>query len=140
MSHRIALLACAVTLLIATSAAAHHPGGAGNSGAGGPIITIPAETLEQGHFAAAVWYEYIRFGGIGDPDLINAASKHIHAHSIRTVESAAVGFAYGVTRPALAMRASSVSGGSITTCLRQGRRRFCSASRLPLARLMFATS
>ena len=33
-------------------------------------------------------YEYIRFGGLGDAQLIDAASKHIHAHSIGTIQSA----------------------------------------------------
>jgi hypothetical protein len=97
MSRSFAVFASVITLVFATPAFAHHPGGAGNAGAGGPIITIPAETLEAGHFATAVWYEYIRFGALADAALINAASKHIHAHSIATVESAVAAFAYGIT-------------------------------------------
>ena len=74
--------------LMASPALAHHPGGAGNAGGAGPIITISASTLEAGHGAVAFVYEYLAFGGLGDSDLIAAAGKHIHAHSIGTVQSA----------------------------------------------------
>src|SRR5437764_12102100 len=83
--------------LIASPALAHHPGGASNTGGGGPIVTISASTLEAGHGAVAFLYEYLAFGGLGDADLIAAAGKHIHAHSIGTIQSASVGAAYGVT-------------------------------------------
>ena len=95
MTRWVAVTACIGTLT--TSVFAHHPGAGGNAGSGGPIITIPATTLEQGHFAAAIWYEYVRLGGLSDAALIDAASKHIHAHSIKTIESAVAAFAYGVT-------------------------------------------
>jgi hypothetical protein len=97
MSRRVALAAYLGTLVLTAPAFAHHPGSGGNTGGGGPIVTIPATTLEQGHFAAAIWYEYVRLGGLSDAALIDAASKHIHAHSIKTIESAVAGFAYGVT-------------------------------------------
>jgi hypothetical protein len=83
--------------LIASPALAHHPGGAGNTGGAGPIVTIAATTLEAGHGAVAFLYETIAFGGLGDSDLIAAAGKHIHAHSIGTIQSASLGAAYGVT-------------------------------------------
>src|SRR3954471_14726310 len=83
--------------LIASPALAHHPGGASNTGGAGPIVTISASTLEAGHGAVAFLYEYLAFGGLGDADLIAAAGKHIHAHSIGTIQSASVGAAYGVT-------------------------------------------
>src|SRR5204862_6231082 len=83
--------------LIASPALAHHPGGASNTGGAGPITTISAETLEAGHGAVAFLYEYIAFGGLGDADLINAASKHQHVHSIGTIQNAAASAAYGVT-------------------------------------------
>ena len=59
-----------------------------NTGGAGPINTISATTLEAGHGAVAFLYEYLKFGGIGDNDLIDAAGKHIHAHSIGTIQSA----------------------------------------------------
>jgi len=83
--------------LFATPAFAHHPGGASNTGGAGPIVTISASTLEAGHGAVAFLYEYISFGGLGDRDLIDAAGKHIHAHSIGTIQSTSASFAYGIT-------------------------------------------
>ncbi len=51
----------AITILVsATQAAAHHPGGIGNTGSGGPINTISASTLEQGHSAAGISVIYLR--------------------------------------------------------------------------------
>jgi hypothetical protein len=93
---RSALLAGAFSLL-ASSAFAHHPGGASNTGGAGPITTISASTLEGGHGAVAFIYEYLAFGGLGDSDLVAAAGKHIHAHSIGTIQSASVSAAYGLT-------------------------------------------
>src|SRR5436305_9312247 len=83
--------------LIASPALAHHPGGASNTGGAGPLVTISASTLEAGHGAVAFIYEHLAFGGLGDSDLIAAAGKHIHAHSIGTIQSASVSAAYGVT-------------------------------------------
>ena len=97
MTRRIALYSGVFTLLLASPAFAHHPGGAGNTGGAGPIVTISASTLEAGHGAVAFLYEYIKFGGLGDAELIAAAGKHIHAHSIGTIQSASLGAAYGVT-------------------------------------------
>jgi hypothetical protein len=83
--------------LIATPAIAHHPGGASNTGGAGPIFTISASTLEAGHGAVAFLYETIKFGGLGDAALIDAAGKHIHAHSIDAIRSTSLSAAYGVT-------------------------------------------
>ena len=69
-----------------------------NTGGAGPIFTISATTLEAGHGAVAFLYEYLKFGGLGDSDLIAAAGKHIHAHSIGTHPAARrCSAAYGVT-------------------------------------------
>jgi hypothetical protein len=84
----MALSAFIVTLLLVSPAAAHHPGGPGNTGGAGPIVTIPATTLEQGHF-------FSRLGGLNDAQLIHAAGNHIHAHSIGTIQSASSALAYG---------------------------------------------
>lgn len=97
MTHRVALLIGVCAVLLAAPARAHHPGSSSNNGSAGPIVTISASTLEAGHGAVAFLAEYIRLGGIGDAQLIDAASKHIHAHSIRTIESYAASAAYGVT-------------------------------------------
>ena len=82
---------------IASPALAHHPGGTSNTGGAGPIVTISASTLESGHGAVAFLYEYLRFGGLGNGDLIAAAGRHIHAHSIGTIQSVSASAAYGIT-------------------------------------------
>lgn len=92
-----AFCAGAFALLFATPAFAHHPGGTSNTGGAGPIVTISASTLEAGHGAVAFLYEYLKFGGLGDSDLIAAAGKHIHAHSIDTIRTTSLSAAYGVT-------------------------------------------
>src|SRR5262245_12081127 len=97
MSRRVAFTSGVLTLLFASPVLAHHPGGASNTGGAGPITTISASTLEAGHGSVAFLYEYIKFGGLGDAALIDAASKHQHAHSIGTVQGAAASAAYGVT-------------------------------------------
>ncbi len=83
--------------LIASPAFAHHPGGASNTGGAGPIVTISASTLEAGHGAIAFLTEYLKFGGLDNSDLIAAAGKHIHAHSIDSIRSTSLSAAYGVT-------------------------------------------
>jgi len=90
-------LSCLISVVLATPAVAHHPGGIGNIGAAGPIWTITAATLEQGHAAASFWYEYARLGGLSDAQLIAAAGQHVHAHSLKTIESAVASFGYGIT-------------------------------------------
>ena len=97
MFRKVATVAAAVTLLSATSAFAHHPGGTGNAGGAGPINTMPATTLEAGHVGVSFVYEYISLFGLNDADLIAAAAAHQHAHSIRTIEGASFGAAYGIT-------------------------------------------
>jgi hypothetical protein len=103
MFRRAATVASVATLLSATSAFAHHPGGTGNTGGSGPIVTIPATTLEAGHFGVSFLYEYIRLGGLNDADLIAAAAAHQHVHSIRTIESASFGGAVGITNDLMLM-------------------------------------
>jgi hypothetical protein len=97
MFREVATVAAAVTLLSTTSAFAHHPGGTGNAGGAGPINTMPATTLEAGHVGVSFVYEYISLFGLNDADLIAAAAAHQHAHSIRTIEGASFGAAYGIT-------------------------------------------
>lgn len=94
---KVAASVCLIGLMISTTANAHHPGGVGNTTGVGPIFTISAATLEQGHAALGLWYEYARLSGLSDAQLITAAGQHIHAHSIKTIESAVAAFAYGIT-------------------------------------------
>src|SRR6476659_5815870 len=82
---------------LALPAEAHHPGGGGNTGSGGAINTISADTLAEGLIAASVRYEFIRLGQLSDADLLAAAAKGKHAHSIRSIDSVSLSVAYGVT-------------------------------------------
>ena len=84
-------------LFLAAPAEAHHPGGGGNTGSGGPINTISADTLAEGQIAAAVRYEFIRLGQLSDADLLVAASQGKHAHSIGSIDAFSLSAAYGVT-------------------------------------------
>jgi Putative MetA-pathway of phenol degradation len=84
-------------LALVAPAQAHHPGVGGNAGGGGPINTISAGTLDEGQITAAVRYEFIRLGRLSDAELLAAASQGNHAHAMRSIESAALSVAYGVT-------------------------------------------
>lgn len=95
MTRAFVIGACAA--LFALPAAAHHPGSSSNTGSAGPINTVSATTLEAGHGAIAFLAEYIKLGGVTDPDLVSAASRHIHAHAIGTIQSYSIAGVYGVT-------------------------------------------
>lgn len=84
-------------LLAAAPAEAHHPGGGGNTGSGGPINTISADTLAEGMMAASIRYEFIRLGQLSDADLLAAANRGVHAHSLRSIDSVSLSVAYGIT-------------------------------------------
>jgi outer membrane putative beta-barrel porin/alpha-amylase len=91
----IALSAGATALLLSTSAFAHHPSGAGSTGEAGPIVTVPATTLEQGHSSAAVVFEYLKFNAFSDSELLGKALQG--PHSVDTILSPSLLYAYGVT-------------------------------------------
>lgn len=81
------------------SAQAHHPGGAGNTGNAGPIITIPATTLAAGQLVAGISIDYTHLDSLSDAALIaGVASTHDHVHTLGTLQSYAITAAYGITR------------------------------------------
>lgn len=85
--------------LLSQSAAAHHPGGGGNTGDAGPIFTIPASTLDAGQTAVGVMFEYVRLRTLSDQTLIGAAaSGNEGVHDLKTIESASAVLAYGLTK------------------------------------------
>jgi hypothetical protein len=94
---RPAGLFSSMMLFLAAPAEAHHPGGGGNTGSGGPINTISADTLDEGLIAAAVRYEFIRLGKLSDAQLLAAASQGNHAHSIGSIDALSLSAAYGIT-------------------------------------------
>lgn len=93
-----ALFGAGTAALLATSTAdAHHPGGAGNVGGAGPIVTISAGTLGEGQSSVAVMFEMTGIGAFSDAQLIDFASKHIHAHSLDAIVAPSIAVAYGIT-------------------------------------------
>jgi len=96
---RVALPGAAITFLLATSVAeAHHAGGIGNAQGSGPINTISASTLEEGHSVAGVSIDYTSYDTLSDATLIGATAAGIEdVHGLGTIESYALSFAYGVT-------------------------------------------
>jgi hypothetical protein len=91
-------IAAGAALLLAAPASAHHPSAISGAGGAGPLNTISATTLDQGQSALSSIYEFIHFGGLSDTALTaGALLSGDHAHSIKTVESVAVTYAYGVT-------------------------------------------
>ena len=102
-------------LLLALPAEAHHPGGGGNTGSGGPINTISADTLSEGLIAASVRYEFIRLGNLSNADLLAAAANGTHAHSLRSIDAVSISAAYGVTNDfTVAVRAGGVRRSDIS--------------------------
>jgi Putative MetA-pathway of phenol degradation len=97
MTHRTILSVSVLAILAATPALAHHPGGVGGIETSGPIATIPATTLEQGHGAISFFYEYIKLGGLSDAALVEAAGRHEHVHSIGTIQSPTIVGGLGLT-------------------------------------------
>ena len=98
-----------ILFFLAAPAEAHHPGGGGNTGSGGPINTISADTLSEGLMAASIRYEFIRLGQLSDTDLLAAAAKGTHAHSLRSIDAVSISAAYGVTNDfTVAVRAGGV--------------------------------
>jgi hypothetical protein len=85
-------------LLLAQPAFAHHPTAISGAGGAGPLNTISATTLDQGQSAFSSVYEFIHFGGLSDAALTaGALLSGSHDHSIKTIGSVAVTYAYGVT-------------------------------------------
>lgn len=83
---------------LADGVRAHHPGGAGNTGGTGPIITIPASTLEAGQFVAGITVDFSRFSRLSDATLTGAAASGIEGvHGLGTIQSYALVGAYGIT-------------------------------------------
>ncbi|HEY7645935.1 MAG TPA: transporter [Hyphomicrobiales bacterium] len=80
----------------AGGASAHHPTGTSGGGSG-PIVTISATTLTEGESAISFTFETIQLQALSDDTLIAAAAAHQHVHSLDTINSYALSYAYGVT-------------------------------------------
>jgi hypothetical protein len=97
--HKFRRSAFAGLALLATASAAmaHHPSGISSSTNSGPVVTIPATTLDQGAISAWLAFEHISFEELTNKVLEAAALNHEHVHSLDSLESPTAGLAYGVT-------------------------------------------
>jgi hypothetical protein len=89
--------AAAALIGSALPAFAHHPSGVSSTGGAGPIATISATTLEQGHSSVGVFFEMVKINPFSDAQLVSFAGQHIHAHSLDAILAPALVVAYGVT-------------------------------------------
>src|SRR5262245_40600034 len=98
MPTRFIIAAAAAATLLAPPAFAHHPTAISGTGGAGAINTLSATTLDKGQSAFGAVYEFIHFGGLSDAALIAGAQlSGTHDHSIKTIESVALTYAYGVS-------------------------------------------
>ena len=93
---RAALLSVCAMLYV-PAVLAHHPGIGGGSEDSGPITTISAGTLEKGHASISFVYEFIKIRSLSDAAMTAAVTPDTHIHTLKSIESAAASFAYGVT-------------------------------------------
>jgi hypothetical protein len=84
-------------LATASPVMAHHPSGVSSSSNSGPIVTIPATTLDQGAINTWFAFEHISFEELSDKVLETAALNHQHVHSLASLDSPMAGVSYGVT-------------------------------------------
>jgi hypothetical protein len=89
--------AAAALIGSALPAFAHHPSGVSSTGGAGPIATISATTLEQGHGSAGIFFEMVKVNPFSDAQLVSFAGQHVHAHSLDAILAPALVVAYGVT-------------------------------------------
>jgi len=85
------------TALSSTGALAHHPSGVTDSGTGGGIITQSANTLTAGEKVVSVTHEFIALSRLSEEALIKAAMQGRDVHSLGKIQSATVGFFFGLT-------------------------------------------
>lgn len=94
---RICISAAPALLVWNAPANAHHTSVGFGATTSGPIMTIPADTLEQGKWAVGASVDYVKSQGYSDAELIDFASNHVHAHSSDHMTTAALIASYGVT-------------------------------------------
>jgi hypothetical protein len=86
----------ALLVSAASAAQADHSIGAGGGSGGGPVLTIPAETLAQGQLVAGLRTTLARPDAYSDAQLIDLAGRHIHAHTADYTLTSSASLAYGL--------------------------------------------
>src|SRR4051812_11803510 len=98
MRHRPRTGVVAFALLVVPAAAlADHAGPGGGAASAGPIHTVTAGTIPQGHWAAGLRFSLIRPDQLSDAELQRRSAAGIDAHGTRYGLLGSVGFAYGLT-------------------------------------------
>ena len=98
MHHRFrASLAGLILACVSTAARADHAGPGGGAASAGPIHTVTAGTIAQGHWAAGLRFSLTRPDQLSDAELQHRAGTGIDAHTTRYGLQTAVGLAYGLT-------------------------------------------
>lgn len=98
MIHRPRTTLAALTLVVVPSAAlADHAGPGGGASSAGPIHTVTAGTIAQGHWAAGLRFSLTRPDQLSDAELQRRSAAGIDAHDTRYGLLASVGLAYGLT-------------------------------------------
>ena len=94
-ARRSCLLVAAATL--SSPALADHTAPGGGIATGGAINTVSAGTLDERHFAASIRWSLANPQRLSDSELLARDAARIDAHSARSVSTAAIAVAYGVT-------------------------------------------
>ena len=78
-------------------AVAHHPTGVTDNGTGGGIVTQSANTLAAGQKAVSVTHEFNALSRLSEEALIESAMQERDVHSLGKIQSATMGFFFGLT-------------------------------------------
>ncbi len=98
-NNRLLYSICMGSCFLVSSAVADHPTVAfGVNGAGGPIVTIAADTLPEGKFAAGVQNEFINNDALSTEQLEDYAHDGVEGvHSVDSISNRSIAVAYGVS-------------------------------------------
>ncbi len=99
MGNRLLFGFCFCSSMLVTGAVADHPTAAfGTNGAGGPIVTISADTLPEGKFAVGIQNELINNDAFSTEQLEAYARDGLEGvHSVNDISSSSLAIAYGVS-------------------------------------------
>ena len=94
---RHSLMFCVAAAGLASPALADHPAPSAIGGTAGSINVVGPETLEAGRAAAGFRLMFTDPAARSDAELVDFASRHVHAHGSASVVNASLGMAYGIT-------------------------------------------
>ena len=96
--NRISFLGLLSLFIVAAHPAlAHHPSSISSTGTSGPIVTIPAATLDKGGLSTWLADVHVSFQELSNAVLEAAALNQEDVHSLASIESPTAGVSYGLT-------------------------------------------